>query len=58
MIQKPKGTYDIYGENANKILYLQKLIIALMNKYNYKYIKTPIFENSELFHRGDRKSVV
>lgn len=52
MLQKPKGTYDIYGEQSLKILYLKKLIIALMDKYNYKYFQTPIFESSEVFHRG------
>ena len=52
MIQKPKGTYDLYGKNASDVLYLRKLISALMDKYNYKYIKTPIFDSSELFHRG------
>ena len=52
MIQKPKGTYDVYGENANKIKYIEKLLEALMEKYNYKYVRTPIFESSNLFHRG------
>ncbi len=52
MLQKPKGTYDIYGDNALKIIYLRKLINALMDKYNYKYFKTPTFEKSEVFHRG------
>ena len=52
MLQKPKGTYDIYGDKAEQILYLKKLIVALMDKYNYKYFQTPTFENSEVFHRG------
>lgn len=52
MIQKPKGTYDIYGDKASQILFLRKLITSLMDKYNYKYVQTPIFESSELFHRG------
>ena len=52
MLQKPKGTYDIYGDDAKRLLYLRKLIVALMDKYNYNYIETPIFEASELFHRG------
>lgn len=52
MIQKPKGTYDLFGENAEKVIYLKKIIEALMDKYNYKYFETPIFETSELFHRG------
>ncbi len=52
MLQKPKGTYDILGKESHKILYLKKLIETLMDKYNYKYYKTPTFEMSELFHRG------
>ena len=60
MIQKPKGTYDLYGKQANKVLYLKKLISALMSKYNYKYIKTPTFESSQLFHRsvGENTDIV
>ena len=52
MIQKPKGTYDVYGEYGRKILYLEELLKALMEKYNYEYFRTPLFESSELFHRG------
>ena len=52
MITKPKGTYDLYGENAKKWLYVNKVIDSLMEKYNYSYIRTPIFESSEVFHRG------
>ncbi|MDD2435097.1 MAG: histidine--tRNA ligase [Bacilli bacterium] len=53
MIQKPKGTYDIYGgEKAKKLLYIENLLVTLMQKYNYEYFRTPIFEASELFHRG------
>lgn len=52
MIQKPKGTYDVYGDKGKSILYLEKLLPPLMEKYNYEYIRTPLFESSELFHRG------
>ena len=52
MIQKPKGTYDVYGKNGKNLLYLRDLIQALMEKYNYQYVRTPMFESSELFHRG------
>lgn len=52
MLQKPKGTYDIYGDRALMQLYFRKLVEALMDKYNAKYFETPIFESSELFHRG------
>ena len=52
MLQKPKGTYDIYGDKAETYLYFRKLVEALMDKYNAKFFETPIFEASELFHRG------
>ena len=52
MIQKPKGTYDVYGTYGEKIQYLEKLLIALMEKYHYEFVRTPIFEASSLFHRG------
>lgn len=52
MIQKPKGTYDVYGEKGCKIQYLEKLLASLMEKYHYQYVRTPLFESSELFHRG------
>ena len=52
MIQKPKGTYDVFGDYSKKIKYFEKLINSLMEKYNYEYIRTPLFESSDLFHRG------
>lgn len=52
MIQKPKGTYDVYGDKSKKILYLENLMKNLMETYNYEYVRTPLFESSELFHRG------
>lgn len=50
MIQKPKGTYDVI--NGNNILYIDSIWQNVMEKYNYEYFKTPLFEVSELFHRG------
>lgn len=52
MIQKPKGTYDMYGEMVQKYNYLKRIFSDLMNEYNIKYIDTPIFESSNLYHRG------
>lgn len=52
MITKPKGTYDLYSINAKKWQYINKVIDSLMEKYNYNYIRTPIFESSDVFHRG------
>lgn len=52
MITKPKGTYDIYGIQAKKWKYIDKVVDEVMDKYNYEFIRTPIFEATELFHRG------
>ena len=45
-MQKPKGTYDVFGERGKKELYIRGLMETLMNKYNYEYVYTPIFEAS------------
>lgn len=60
MIQKQKGTYDVYDNLGIKTLYLENLLKALMEKYNYNYVRTPIFEASELYHRtvGDSSDIV
>lgn len=52
MLQKPKGCNDIYGREAKIWKYVESVIDATMEKYNYNYIRTPIFEATELFHRG------
>ena len=52
MIQKPKGTYDVFGIYGKKMLYVEELLEGLMEKYNYEYFRTPLFESSNLFHRG------
>ena len=52
MIQRPKGTNDIYGREAKIWKCVETVIDQVMEKYNYNYIRTPIFESSELFHRG------
>ena len=52
MITKPKGCKDIYGRDAKVWKYVSQVIDSVMERYNYGYIRTPIFESSELFHRG------
>lgn len=52
MLTKPKGCLDIYGIEAKKWQYISKVIDSMMEKYNYSFIRTPIFESSEVFHRG------
>lgn len=52
MITKQKGTYDISGIDAKKREYVNEIIRGICEKYNYTYIETPVFEATELFHRG------
>ncbi len=52
MVQRPKGCSDLYGEEAKIWKYVESVIDATMEKYNYTYIRTPIFESRDLFHRG------
>ena len=51
-MQKAKGTYDVYGEYGRKVLALENILKDLMQVYNYEYFRTPIFESTEVFHRG------
>lgn len=52
MITKPKGCYDLTGRDSK----LYKQIVNVVNEYatvyDYKYVRTPLFESSELFKRG------
>ncbi|HAB65953.1 MAG TPA: histidine--tRNA ligase [Firmicutes bacterium] len=52
MIIKPKGTHDIYGEEMLRWQYVSRVIDEIMDRYNYGKIRTPLFESTELFHRG------
>lgn len=52
MITKPKGCYDVTGEVAKKYQRICEVVSAYAKIYNYKYIRTPLFESTELFKRG------
>ena len=52
MIQKPKGTNDVYDNFGRKILYIRNLVETIAKTYNYDYFRTPTFERTELFKRG------
>ena len=60
MILKPKGTYDVWGNDAIKLERINRLIEYFCEFYNYDYIRTPIFEAKDLFHRsvGDETDIV
>ena len=60
MITKQKGMIDIYGDYAKNWIYVSDAIRSVFEKYNYSYIRTPILEASELFHRtvGESSDIV
>jgi len=48
-IQAPRGTYDVLPDQSAKWQEIEAKIIELCNLYQYKEIRTPIFEHTELF---------
>ncbi len=48
----PRGTQDILPENSPMWRYVEQKAHDLCRRYNYKEIRTPIFEQTELFARG------
>lgn len=52
MIQKPKGTLDMIDNDGYIYNYLYNYISNFMELYNYSFIKTPTFEETDLFYRG------
>jgi len=51
-LNAPKGTKDIYTPEIEKWQYLENRIREYFKLFSYREIRTPIFERSELFHRG------
>ncbi|MCU6791517.1 histidine--tRNA ligase [Paenibacillus sp. WQ 127069] len=51
-IQKPKGTQDLLPGEIEKWQYVESKARELCQRFNYREIRTPIFENTELFQRG------
>ena len=51
MITKPKGTYDILPDESRSWAKLEDTIRKICKLYNYKEIRTPIFESFDVFHR-------
>lgn len=52
MINKIKGTQDILPSEINKWQDLEEVMRNVSKLFNFKEIRTPIFEASELFHRS------
>ena len=48
----PKGTKDVMPQEAYKWHYLEEKFAETCRKYGFQEIRTPVFEHTELFHRG------
>ena len=48
----PRGTSDILPTTSRNWQYLEEEIRDICRRFNYKEIRTPIFEHTELFLRG------
>ncbi|MCE7793769.1 histidine--tRNA ligase [Salipaludibacillus sp. CUR1] len=48
----PRGTQDILPSESKKWQYIEQKAHDLCRRYNYKEIRTPVFEQTELFARG------
>jgi len=59
-LQKPKGTADILPKDSYKWQYIETMAQAVFEDYNFKEIRTPIFESYELFSRatGETSDIV
>ncbi|MDR0272903.1 MAG: histidine--tRNA ligase [Clostridiales bacterium] len=52
MIQAPRGTQDVYGEEMKIWRFIEEHIRRITDAYGFSEIRVPIFENTELFLRG------
>ena len=57
--QKPKGTQDILPEESVKWQYVESMARQVFSEYQYKELRTPIFEHYEVVSRaGDTTDIV
>ena len=52
IIKAVRGTKDIYGDDGVKYEYITDMAKNMFSNYGYSMIKTPIFEETDLFKRG------
>ena len=51
-LRRIKGTQDLLPEDSYKWIALENKIREVMQKYNFSELRTPVFEQTELFARG------
>lgn len=52
LTKAPRGTKDLFGDEMNAWLEMEKIIRDLCKDFGYGEIRTPVFEHTELFQRG------
>ncbi|MGL5797409.1 MAG: histidine--tRNA ligase, partial [Cetobacterium sp.] len=52
LIKAVRGTKDIYGDDGIKYDFITRTAQEFFENYGYSLIKTPIFEETDLFKRG------
>jgi histidyl-tRNA synthetase len=52
MIQRPKGTKDLLPQDTYKWQIVESKLKEVLDSYNFKEIRVPVFEHTELFQRG------
>ncbi len=52
MIKAIKGTKDILPSEMPRWKHLEDIVKSVMDSFNYKEIRTPVFEETRLFSRG------
>lgn len=59
-LQNVRGTYDLYGAAKRKVKKVINTAAAVVEKYGFEEIETPIFEFTEVFARnlGDTSDIV
>ena len=60
MVKALRGMKDILDENSDKFLYFINNCIKIAERYNFKYIETPLLEETALFKRsvGESSDIV
>ena len=48
----PRGTKDILPDTVGEWNYVEQKIREICGRYGFEEIRTPLFEHTELFHRG------
>lgn len=49
MYTKVKGTQDFFGDRYKKLKYIEHVFERVCSRYNFTFLETPTFEQSELF---------